>query len=232
MEKEILIQKWLSNELSSSELDQFKKLPEAASYMRITEAAKLFKDDSYDVQAEYSKLNAVIAKKRMTTNNQSTEGNVVPLFQKLKPIMRIAAVLVLGLAIYYGPFYDNMKTVKTAENQRTVTLPDASLVALNNASQLRYKKSDFKNKRVVNLVGEAEFDVKEGSVFEVVTWSGVISDLKGTKFSVKQRSGSFEIFAKEGEVSFAYKGKVVRLPAGKKLNIIDGKIIESKPKLA
>jgi len=232
MEKEILIQKWLSNELSSSELDMFKKLPEAASYQRISDAARLFKDESYDVGAEYNRLNAIIEQKRMTTNNQSNSGDAIPLFAKLKPFMQIAAVLVLGLAIYYGPFYDNMKTIKTAENQKTVTLPDASLVALNNSSQLRYKKSDFKNKRVVNLVGEAEFDVKEGSVFEVVTWSGVISDLQGTKFNVKQRANSFEIFAKEGEVTFRYKGKVVRLPAGKKLNIIDGKIIESKPKLA
>ena len=232
MEKEILIQKWLSNELSSSELDLFKKLPEAASYERITAAAGLFKDESYDVAAEFSRLNSVIAQKRMTTNNQTSNRDAIPLFQKLKPFMQIAAILVLGLAIYYGPFYDNMKTIKTAENQKTVTLPDASLVALNNGSQLRYKKSDFKNKRIVNLVGEAEFDVKEGSVFEVVTWSGVISDLQGTKFKVKQRSNSFEIFAKEGEVNFTYKGKVVRLPAGKKLNIIDGKLIESKPKLA
>ncbi|NNE31043.1 MAG: FecR domain-containing protein [Winogradskyella sp.] len=232
MEKEILIQKWLSNELSSSELDLFKKLPEAASYQRITDAAKLFKDESYDVSTEYNKLNAIIEQKRMTTNNQSNSGDAIPLFAKFKPYMQIAAVLVLGLAIYYGPFYDNMKTIKTAENQKTVTLPDASLVALNNSSQIRYKKSDFKNKRIVNLVGEAEFDVKEGSVFEVVTWTGVISDLQGTKFNVKQRANSFEIIAKEGEVTFTYKGKVVRLPAGKKLNIIDGKIIESKPKLA
>lgn len=232
MEKEILIQKWLSNELSSSELDIFKKLPEYASYQKISDAAKLFKDDSFNVDAEYNRLNAIIAQKRMTTNKQTTDNGTVPLFRKLKPFMQIAAILVLGLAIYYGPFYDNMKTIKTAENQKNITLPDASLVALNSTSQLRYKKSDFKNKRVVNLVGEADFDVKEGSVFEVITWSGVIKDLQGTKFKVKQRSNSFEIFAKEGEVSFTYKGKVVRLPAGKKLNIIDGKIIESKPRLA
>ena len=232
MEKENLIQKWLSNELNKAEMEAFKKLPEYDSYNRISDGAKLFKDTSFDVNQEYNKLNAIIAKKRMSTNQETTQTETISLFQRLKPVLQIAAIFVVGLGIYFGPFYDNMKTIKTASNETTVKLPDASLVALNNASQIRYKKSNFKNKRVVNLVGEADFDIKEGSVFEVVTWSGTINDLVGTKFSVKQRADSFEILCKEGEVSFSYKGKIVRLPAGKKLNIIDGKIIEAETKLA
>lgn len=235
MEKRDLIQKWLSEELTSSEMGAFKKLPESDSYIKISNAAKLFKDDSYNVSSEYSKLNAIIAKKRESTlenDNKISEPKTIPMFNTLKPLMQIAAVFLVGLGVYFGPFYGSTKTVSTAQNQKTVKLPDASLVALNSTSQIQYEKSDFKNKRVVNLVGEADFDVKEGSIFEVVTWSGKIEDIVGTKFSVKQRANSFEVICKEGELSFNYKGKIVRLPAGKKLNIINGKIVEAKSKLA
>lgn len=233
MEKKDLILKWISEDtnLSTSEMDNLKKLPEYDSYKRITDAATLFKDDSYNVNDEFSKLNTIISKKREQTN-QTQETKVIPMFNKLKPLMQIAAAFLIGLGVYYGPFYGSTQTIKTAENQKTITLPDASLVALNTSSQIQYQKSEFKNKRVVNLVGEADFDVKEGSVFEVVTWSGKIEDIVGTKFKVKQRANSFEILCKEGELSFNYKGKIVRLPAGKKLNIIDGKLVESKSKLA
>lgn len=232
MEKRDLIQKWLSEELSASEQGAFEKLPEYDSYIKISNAAKLFKED-YDVKSEYAKLNSIIAKKRESqTEINNSDTKTITMFNKLKPLMQIAAVFLVGLGVYFGPFYGSTKTIKTAENQKTVTLPDASLVALNTSSQIQYEKSDFKNKRVVNLVGEADFDVKEGSVFEVVTWSGKIEDVVGTKFSVKQRAKNFEIICKEGELSFSYKGKIVRLPAGKKLNIIDGKIIEAKSKLA
>ena len=58
MNKELLIQKWLDDELNAAELKAFKGLPEYDSYTKLSEKATLFKDTSYNVSLEFEKLNS------------------------------------------------------------------------------------------------------------------------------------------------------------------------------
>ncbi|MDY7394878.1 FecR family protein [Aureibaculum sp. 2210JD6-5] len=218
MKKELLIQKWLDGELNDAELTAFKALPEYASYTKLSEKAKLFEDTSYDVELEYSKINAIIKERRQETP--------VKTLNWIKPLMRVAAIFIVGLAIYYAPLYGDTTTVKTlASNQTTVQLPDNSSVKLNAASSLQYKKGDWKNNREVNLVGEAFFDVAEGSQFDVNTWLGKVSVL-GTQFNVKQRVNYFEVTCYDGLVSVNYKGMEIKLSAGKSFKVIGNETFE------
>jgi ferric-dicitrate binding protein FerR (iron transport regulator) len=218
MQKELLIQKWLDGELSEAELKAFKKLPEYESYNKLSEKALLFKDTSYNVDLEFLNLKSKI-KERDTSASK---------VRWIKPLLRIAAIFIIGLAVYYSPIYDDTTVVKTlASNTTSVELPDKSSVKLNAESSLNYKKRNWKKNREVNLVGEAYFKVAKGSQFDVVTWSGKVSVL-GTQFNVKQRVNYFEVTCYEGLVSVTYKNRVIKLPAGKTFKIIDGAVIEGE----
>jgi len=219
MQKNILIQKWLDNDLNATELVAFKTLPEYDSYNKLSEKAKLFRDTSYNVDLEFLNLKTKM-KQHKTANNT----------QWMKPFLRIAAIFIIGLVVYFSPIYGDDVTVKTlASNKTIVELPDESSVKLNAASSLNYKKRNWENNREVNLIGEAYFKVAKGSQFDVVTWSGKVSVL-GTQFNVKQRANYFEVSCYEGLVSVTYKGKEVKLPAGKTFKLVDGKIVEDLTK--
>jgi len=215
MNKELLIQKWLDDELNAVELKAFKALPEYDSYTKLSEKAKLFKDTSYNVSLEFEKLNSTIKKRKKATKT----------VQWIKPLLRVAAIFIIGLAVYYSPIYGDMATVNTlASNTASIELPDNSKVKLNAASSLKFEKRNWKKKREVSLVGEAYFKVEKGSQFDVVTWLGKVSVL-GTQFNVKQRVNYFEVICYEGLVSVSYKGEEIKLPAGNTFKLIDGAIV-------
>lgn len=218
MNKELLIQKWLDDELNAAEQKTFEGLPEYDSYTKLSEKAKLFKDTSYNVSLEFEKLNSTIKKRKQATKT----------VQWIKPLLRVAAIFVIGLAVYYSPIYGDMATVNTlASNTASIELPDNSKVKLNAASSLKFEKRNWKKKREVNLVGEAYFKVEKGSQFDVVTWLGKVSVL-GTQFNVKQRVNYFEVICYEGLVSVSYKGEKIELPAGNTFKLIDGEIIQDE----
>jgi len=218
MNKELLIQKWLDDELNAAELKAFKGLPEYDSYTKLSEKATLFKDTSYNVSLEFEKLNSTIKKRKQATKT----------VQWIKPLLRVAAIFIIGLAVYYSPIYGDMATVNTlASNTASIELPDNSKVKLNAASSLKFEKRNWKKKREVNLVGEAYFKVEKGSQFDVVTWLGKVSVL-GTQFNVKQRVNYFEVICYKGLVSVSYKGKEIKLPAGNTFKLIDGAIVEGE----
>ena len=218
--KEVLIHKWLDGELTDAELKAFKELPEYTSYMKLSQTATLFKDTSYDLKLEYNKLDSILK------NRKETKKPI----QWIRPLLQIAAIFIIGLAVYYSPLYGDTATVKTlASNTTSVELPDNSTVKLNASSSIKYKTRNWKKNREVNLVGEAYFKVEKGSQFDVVTWLGKVSVL-GTQFNVKQRVNYFEVTCYEGLVSVTYKGKQIKLPAGKSFKLIDGQIVEEQTK--
>ena len=218
--KEHLIHKWLDGELNDAELKAFKELPEYASYTKLSEKALLFKDTSYNVGLEFEKFNSTIKNRKETTKTRT--------IQWIRPLLQVAAILIIALTVYYSPLYGDETTIKAlASNIESVELPDNSSVKLNAASSLKYSKRNWKKNREVNLVGEAYFKVEKGSQFDVVTWLGKVSVL-GTQFNVKQRVNYFEVTCYEGLVSVSYKGKEIKLPAGKSFKVIDGVIVEGE----
>jgi len=219
--QENYLAKWLNNELSETELSEFKKSDEYASYMRISEASKKMKAPDFDVDKAYT----------VFKNGQMEEApKVIPL-RPYKQFLRIAAVIALMLTGSY--FYLNSldESFNTSLAERTeVTLPDNSEITLNADSQLSFNEKNWDNERAVQLDGEAFFKVAKGKRFTVSTTSGTVAVL-GTQFNVENRDGFFEVTCYEGLVSVSYNNKETKLPAGNSFLVINGEIQNTeKPK--
>ena len=113
-------------------------------------------------------------------------------------IRTAAAVLLIPVLIATYTLYDTLKEwnnipVEQVELSTTygliskVTLPDGSEVWLNSGSSISYPKRFTKNKRSVQLTGEAYFKVTsdKSNRFDVVTSNGLQVSAYGTEFNVK-----------------------------------------------
>ncbi len=211
MDKELLIKKWLDNNLNATELEAFKKLEEYDSLVKLSDNLKHFKATNFDSDKE---LDTVLQK----INTQKTTKN-----NWVKPLLRVAAVIAVCFSVYF--YTTNLDTtVNTLVAQKiSVELPDNSKVQLNANSNLVYNKKSWNNKRDVELDGEAYFKVAKGSTFNVITEAGTVTVL-GTQFNVKHRKNYFEVVCFEGSVGVKYKDKSVTLKPGYSFLIIDGMV--------
>ena len=120
---------------------------------------------------------------------------------KSRPILMAAASLVLLFSI--GFWWMNQSDAVNISTQRaehkTVNLPDGSQVQLNAVSQVSYDAASWDEERKVVLEGEAFFDVKKGSTFQVQTSQGTVTVL-GTSFNVYSREDRFETNCLTGKV--------------------------------
>lgn len=117
-----------------------------------------------------------------------------------------------------------LQTSTAKGEQRTVQLPDGSLVYLNGGSEIRYPGTFNGNKRQIQLVtGEIFLEVKrnEALPFIVKTEDKEVTVL-GTSFSVQNRPKDQQITVavKTGKVSFGNTGEE---PAGQDLVLTPGR---------
>ena len=136
-------------------------------------------------------------------------------FNLYKTLLKVAAVLILGLLSTTVVFYNQpqeqlytglVETVSTPYSARTnFKLPDGSEVWLNSGSTISFPKQ-FGKERNVELVGQAYFKVvKDGKHFLVNTSSGSVEVL-GTSFDVKAyKDENFQTTLVEGSVKIINK---------------------------
>lgn len=211
MDKDYLVKKWLNNSLSDAETQAFKALEDADIYEEIINEAQRFNGKTnarvHSFEALDNKLNA-------------NSKNAVPW---IKIVSGIAAVLIISLALFKFLKPDAINTFSTKiAQQQIINLPDHSIVNLNQSSTLAYNTTDWDNNRLIDLKGEAYFDVKKGKHFEVITNQGSVRVL-GTEFNVLSRDSLFKVSCYEGLVEIAYKGKTLKLPAGNEFILKAGK---------
>ena len=125
--------------------------------------------------------------------------------------MRIAAVLVLMFGISFW-LYRNYHSkslqpllVESQNNTLAYKLTDSSRVFMNRHSEITYTADYGKKQRIVNLTGEAYFQVahNEKKPFIVETEGTFVKDI-GTSFNIKAYAvdSIVEVFVENGEVSF------------------------------
>ncbi len=141
------------------------------------------------------------------TDIQTKESSSYTFFEKLimqpKINFRYTTVFLLTI-ILINPIYDKFNQnniIKTNSGERlSFILPDNSKVTLNAKSSITYKNTFNIKDRMLQLDGEAYFEIeKEPLPFIVKTDHGNIKVL-GTKFNVINRKNEFEIGVNEGEV--------------------------------
>jgi ferric-dicitrate binding protein FerR (iron transport regulator) len=216
MQQQELIEKWLNGSLSEQETAVFEKTDEYRHLQKITEGLQAFKAPDFDVEHEYARI--------QQTKHQQPEGKVIAM-SWLKPLLRIAAVLIVMAGTYFIFLSDRTTSVSTlASQQEEIKLPDESEVVLNAESSIAYTKSTWKEKREVELEGEAFFKVAKGSRFDVKTSAGIITVL-GTQFNVKNRAEFFEVVCYEGLVQVTVGDNSTKLSPGSMVRMVKGEWI-------
>ena len=181
--------RWISGNLTSAELEEFKKSKDYSIYKRINESSQLLEGPEYDMNKVFENIQEEINLKNK------------PKVRKLIPniFYKVAASAIILLGVVY--FFNNTTTTYTTVygEQLKITLPDNSIVHLNSNSELELDKSDWENNRKLFLKGEAFFEVEKGSNFSVETTGGSI-DVLGTKFIVISQKKYLEVQCYEGKV--------------------------------
>jgi ferric-dicitrate binding protein FerR (iron transport regulator) len=215
MDKEQLVKKWLSNNLSEIESKAFNALEDADLYKEIIDEAQRFNGNTNAKVESFDTLDGKLVSKKSTSVNW------------IKVVSSLAAILVIGFALFTLINKDQISSFKTdlAQNE-TIILPDNSTVKLNELSQLEYNSSDWDENRSIDLTGEAYFDVEKGKRFDVNTEFGKVSVL-GTEFNVLSRDSIFKVSCYEGLVQVIYNNDKVKLPAGTEFILSSGKGLKS-----
>lgn len=143
-----------------------------------------------------------------------------PKIRNLWPLAIAASLAILLMVRFLSP--NTLLSVQTTTGERLVyTLPDDSRVTLNALSQIRFDPDTWSDNRSVELQGEAYFEVRKGSTFDVHTSEGTVRVL-GTAFNVFAREGAFKVLCFEGKVGVTAKndqGQTVLTPGmGVQLN--------------
>ncbi len=193
--------------------------------------AQLKLEDDFLVLEKIKKYSA-----NLQTQNFSTEDMLEAILKADKPIipiqqantirqnpfsslLKIAAVLVLGLGIWFT--YNKTNSVMYYANNGTRTsfvLPDNSEVTLNAGSQITYKRWNWNSNRNLNLKGEAFFKVAKGEKFTVHTTLGKVSVL-GTQFNVKSRDTRLDVSCFEGKVAVSYGNQTEKITKGQSISV-------------
>lgn len=156
-------------------------------------APKTISDDRVD--ALWEKIRA----------EQHAKGTAPRKLRLLLPLAVAASMAVLLIARFL--LTDDTLSIQTTIGESLVyTLPDASTVTLNAQSSIRFDPDKWPENRFLELQGEAYFEVRKGSSFEVLTPDGTVSVL-GTAFNVFAREGAFKVVCFEGKVRVTAKNK-------------------------
>lgn len=214
MKNENNILKWFDKELSEEEIKDLKQSENLGALEKVAFYASQLEAPKVDTQQALNTFKENHASKK--------ETKVIPL--NFKMFMKVAAVFLIMLASGYFLFFNNAKSFETQIAQtETITLPDASEVILNAQSTLKYNKKTWKEKRALELDGEAFFKVSKGQKFTVNTDAGTVQVL-GTQFNVKERANYFEVQCYEGLVAVTFNNKTVKLSKGKSFRVVNGTI--------
>lgn len=155
---------------------------------------------SYPSSKEEARANVMNRISVSSTINEKNTG-----FSFLKVAAAIL-VLVMGSSVAY--YFSGIKVIENnGASVAAFSLPDGSIVKLNQQAVATYNSSTWFLNREINLAaGEAFFEVEKGNKFTVETILGDISVL-GTSFNVSLRNNDLYVACKTGKVK-------VDLPVG------------------
>ena len=188
------ISNWISDSLSEEDKKVFEQSEEYLQLMAIQQDISKLKAPEYNVEYELGRL-----KKQPSFASKVVAKGYMP------SILKIAAsvVMFVGISFLFYSIINNyntaaMRKVSSADS-KVVVLPDSSIVTLNNGSFVQFDQKNWDKDRRVILTGEAFFDVKSGSMFEVESASGKVTVL-GTSFNTRDRDGILEVSCYTGYV--------------------------------
>ena len=234
-----IIKKYRDNRLSPDEIKEVRDKLDTLSSDQIAEAIN---DDWLDYEPESSEHDADVEtrvfnrlKNELGIDNQK---RISSFFHTIGRIAAVLLIVILGYSTYH--YYSGMKEIaaqqviaSTTDRERAgITLPDGSLITLNQQSSIIYTGADFSGKsRRVKFDGEAYFDVTHIPQRPFIVETSELEVLvRGTIFNLQARKdGDTAVLSLiEGNVQFTCKktGDTVDLKSNEKvlLNYATGAI--------
>lgn len=234
-EQYILIGKVLADEASALEKEELKKWLNASRQNRaeFERLSKTWQNIKTPQPRSVPKFTDIWQELSVKIDNESPQ-RVFP-FEQSGFRNRYLAVAATILIILGGLFifrYENNsgQIIRTAiSEKKTITLPDGSVVQMNNESEIQYPEDYNVEGRNILLKGQAFFKVKKnGKPFTVQTQNARVQVL-GTSFDVNTRNARTKVIVEEGHVllSSMHSGKQVELYKDEMAQILDqGEITE------
>ncbi|WP_296383892.1 FecR family protein [Winogradskyella sp.] len=212
-----LLKKWLNDELTGAEKTAFSERSDYTINQNIIDKAQHFK------ASQFSKVDNFETFKNAYQNKSSIKRSTW-----IKPLLRIASILLISFGVYFTFFNKNLVEESTLVSEKaTISLPDLSEVTLNVNSEITYDANAWDSKRSLNLEGEAYFKVAKGKIFDVITEGGIVT-VVGTEFNVKARQDYFEVICYEGIVRVTSDTITRQLTAGNTYRILNKAFSEDK----
>ncbi len=182
--------RWLNNELTREELEEFKASEDYSLYEKIVAGTSTIQSEEFDQERM---LNLI--KEKRSDSKELRPSRRVWLYGAAASIVVILSFVVINL--FSKP--ELVEVISAKGEKKNLVLPDGSEVVLNANSTASYFEDDWEKNRIINLNGEAYFKVETGNRFTVKTSSGNVSVL-GTQFNVQAINGFFEVKCFEGSV--------------------------------
>lgn len=157
-------------------------------------------------------------------NAQEKQAKKIRLRKSVLPLVAAVALLfILSTAFLYyytANYASEYYTLLTDDHKSDFTMDDGTVVTLNKNSRLRYSDRYGKEKREVQLEGEAFFEVtKDADVPFEVEVNGASIVVLGTDFNVKAEVGASSVAATlvEGSIRFDALGQQVLIEPNQQL---------------
>ena len=199
MNKDTLIRDWLEGNISPEQLENFRKDPEYREAIHdleqiITSSSKLAPPKGKSKAQAWNDFSAMLGETEQPVTKKPAKMVPFSTYRKVG----IAATVALIILVYFLIPRSNVIRSGPGE-QLTHNLPDGSKVHLNAATNIEYNASKWETARVVQLTGEAYFEVTPGKTFTVKTNAGNIEVL-GTRFNTYAREQELKVACFEGSV--------------------------------
>lgn len=203
---ETFFRRWLEGEMSDDEVSRigrkaFDDDKEWYTFKKIVDGSQGLKPPENKTREEaWSHLVTKIDSRPSLPDNPETV--IRPLYKKkIVKYLSVAAAIIIIFGVYSIFSTKNPTIYETAMSEiKTITMPDHSLITLNADSKLSFVEGNWTKDRSVSLEGEAFFDVKKGTKFEVNSEVGKVTVL-GTSFNVKARKERYEVACFTGKVA-------------------------------
>ena len=200
---EFILLNYLKEELNEAEASEVEIWCEASPdnrkrleqlYYTMFVGERIAAAESVDVEKSFSRLKADIklnGKKVVRSRSNRWGRYAFPLVAFF-----IGIIFTVGFSYFAFNKTSNYIVATTAGQRAQFVLPDGSKVWLNSSTQLAYKSSLWSKDRIVDLIGEAYFEVArdEHSPF-IVSSKNIKTQVLGTKFNIRARSSEEKVVA-------------------------------------
>lgn len=201
---------WLSGSLSSEKARELEASGKLDDLKHVMNDLNLWSVLPFETEGKLSDLKTQL-------HSKSSKGKLI----SLPMLLRYAAILILPLALYFViDFYNlNSKTIQlqaAVGEQLQHYLPDSSMVIISPQSSISYNSKAYTDLRDIELKGQAYFEVKEGSPFNVKSSTGIVAVL-GTRFDIRDLDETYKVNCFDGKVKVSIEDKQQFLTATKGL---------------